>query len=618
MTSYYAELKGRISEGIRTAILKAGYGADGIDIGDSIDFSKSFGDISSSVAFRIAKTEGSSAKEVAAKISSNMEGIAEAEKFTAENGFINIHLDRGSFAKNVIGWADGWRRGGKKSGRVIIEYPSVNPNKPWHIGHLRNALLGNSIANIYSFNGREVEREDYIDDLGLQMVESLWGYLNLNSAPDKKFDHWLGEEYVKVNEHMKEHQMKEKLSELLILMEQEGTKESKLSREISERCIEAQHQTAFSYGIYHDVMVWESDLMREKIFEKGMRILKEKGVARKESGGEYAGCLIIDLTALENPPKELAKLQEGVKVLIRSDGTPTYVGKDISFHMWKLGLLGDEFNYREFASQPNGKAVFTTSREGKRMRFGNADEAINIVDARQDYPQAIVRLALSLVGGKELAERVHHLSYGEVELEGGALSGRKGTWKGFTADDLMAEATKKAEAMMSSREKISEDDREVAARKIAASAIKFEFLKVSPEKRITFSWSNALNMEGNSGPYCQYMHVRATRILENSGGETGDIASVVNLSEDGEFRLVKAISIAEHIAHKAGEEMRPSIVTEYLNDLSVAFARFYEAAPILKEKDAGKRKGRIALVRAFRDISGAMMALIGVEPVKIM
>ncbi len=618
VTTYYAELRQRISESIMKAAHLAGYSTEGMDVEGTIDFSRSFGDISSSVAFRIAKGAGVGAAEVAAKITSGMEKVAEAEKITPEGGFINIHLDRGAFAENVMEWAAGWKGDAGKKGKIIVEYPSVNPNKPWHIGHLRNALLGDSIANICAFNGGEVEREDYIDDLGLQMVESLWGWLNLSSSPDKKFDHWLGEEYVKVNKRIEEHPINKELSSLLIRMERKDTEESKLSREISERCIKAQHQTAFGYGIYHDVMVWESDLIREKIFEKGMEILAEKGVAKKEAEGEYAGCLIIDIGAVKDLPKELAKLKEGVKVLVRSDGTPTYVGKDIAFHMWKLGLLEDRFNYREFAKQPNGIAVYTTSEKGERMGFGNASEAINIVDARQDYPQAVLRLALSLIGGKELSERVHHLSYGEVELEGAALSGRKGTWKGFTADDLMDEAVKKAESMMSDRNNIDEKERKTIARKIAASAIKFEFLKVSPEKRITFSWGNALNMEGNSGPYCQYMYVRAVRIIENSGGKGGDIASASSLVNDQEFRLVKAISAAGQIAQKAEKEMRPSIITEYLNNLSAAFAGFYEAAPILKEEDAKKREARIALVHAFMNVSGVMMALVGIEPVGAM
>ncbi len=628
----YSKMKALAASLLGQAIENLGYKKMGeSELLQSISPSKLIGDVSSSAAFRIAKDSGESAEDVSKKIASNIKVKGNIEKVSAENGFINFYLKRKDFAIEVINHAlSPGDRGASKRGRAIIEYISVNPNKPWHVGHLRNALLGNTIANIYSAMGYDVTRQNYIDDLGLQVVESLWGYTNFGRKPDKKFDHWLGEEYVEVNKKLSDDKVKDEIKKLLADAERNGSDESKMLRDLSEKCVKAQYETAFSFGIYQDVMVWESDIVAAGLLQKALDILSSSGVIEKPKEGKYKDCIIMNLEKISDVPEDLRGLKESAKVLIRSDGTATYVAKDIAFHMWKFGIIKDPFNYSLFLSQPNGAPLYTTSRSGSpgSGKFNNALKSINVIDATQSYPQSVLRLAFSVMGRRDVAEGIVHLAYGQVELEEGKLSGRSGNWSGFSADDLLAEAKMKARSLITERFKLSEEDRAEISEEVARSAIIFEFLKTSPEKKIIFSWNRALNFEGNSGPYCQYMHARASRIIETaeSGGARVDKIRSAYLSgadanhdygfdSEQEFALIKRAAVLEETTEKAASELRPNIIVEYLNSLAVAFAAFYEAAPVLKARNAEERDARLLLTYVVKETMRKALGLLGIEAI---
>ncbi|MEM3827543.1 MAG: arginine--tRNA ligase, partial [Candidatus Micrarchaeaceae archaeon] len=234
---------------LANAIASAGYNASEEDIKMSISPSKLLGDISSSIAFKLA-SNGDVPQKVAEKIAFFAKPPDMVESVSPERGFINFYLSRTKFSLATLLYALFPSHTIASAGRrVIVEYPSVNPNKPWHIGHLRNALLGNAIANIYEYSGYEVKREDYIDDLGAQVIESLWGYMNLGKSPDKKFDHWIGEEYVDVNKRLGEKEVVNSIKKLAIEAEKQGTNEARILAELSQKCVIAQRETAFSYGI---------------------------------------------------------------------------------------------------------------------------------------------------------------------------------------------------------------------------------------------------------------------------------------------------------------------------------------------------------------------------------
>ncbi|MGC8652342.1 MAG: arginine--tRNA ligase [Candidatus Micrarchaeia archaeon] len=616
-----------ISSSIREAITAVGFAASDEEIFNSITPSKMFGDISSSISFRIASALSKNVAEVVAAIASAMQPQGIVKSVAVEGGFLNFHLDKGQFSIAVINYIRNEleqnampQKEGSAIATAMVEYPSVNPNKPWHIGHLRNALIGDVIANLLEAVGTNVIRTDYIDDLGLQIAESVWWQIKSGATtpPGMKYDRWLGEEYVKANKFMEEHDSSAEINSTLDLIERDGTYESKLARDMAKACIEAQYETAFSYGIYHDLMVWESDIVRKRLLEEGLGILEQRGFAKKAEDGDFKGCIVIDLSSIKELPKEYSGVSESTKVLVRSNGVPTYLAKDIAFHMWKFGVIEDPFSYEAFIErQPNGKAIYTTSENGSKMRFGPASIGVNVIDARQSYPQALVRLAFKVIGRNDIAENIKHLAYGEVEIESGSLSGRKGTWLGYTADELLEEAIRKAQQSITGRFHFSAEEQSRVAMSVGLAAIKFEFLKLGIEKKIIFSWERALNFEGNSGPYLQYMYARASRILEEAGNFEASDADIRLLASDIEFSLIKVLSRAQSVIGKAAREYKPNTVVEYAVELADLFAKFYEQCPVLKA-DPAVKSARLALLDAFCIIMRKVLHIIGIEALQRM
>ncbi len=577
------------------------------------------GDISTGVSFKVGKLEERSPKEIAGLLAGSIKRPECVESVSAENGFINFRLDRGRFWDGSVAELIGLRNRTKsdigKGKRAIIEYPSVNPNKPWHIGHVRNALIGDTISNLYESCGYSVERENLINDMGLQVAETVWGCIHIKESPNKKYDHWLGELYVKVNKLMEGRDLKEELSQMLSLIEQDGTYESKIERKMAEKCVAAQYETAFNYRIYQDLLVWESDIVRARLLEKALKLLEDKKAITREKEGKYAGCTIINFTNVTALPENFKGLKETVKVLIRANGTATYAAKDIAFHMWKFGMIEDPFTYSQFIEkQPNGRALSTTSAQGRRLAHGEFMRAINVIDASQSYEQEVVKLAFLLLGREDIAGNIRHLAYNVVELESGSFSGRKGTWVGYSADDLFEEAKGKAQKLITERLKLDESEKAKVAESVALASIKFEFLRISPERKIVFSWERALNFEGISGPYCQYMHARASRITESASAQ-GRLPSGTHPSSvtDEEFRLVKQLSRHAHITEKACREERTNVITDYCGELASAFSSFYEKVPVLKAASKEDIESRVGLVSAFKDTLQSMLALLGID-----
>ena len=627
--SPYMALKSSIAEALASAVKGAGYNADDSDIARSLDFSKGSGDIASTISLKIAKALNRNPIEVSSAISGGIKPISGISAIDTSNGFINFHIDRKSFSASVIrevlkngAYCTSSKGNGKK---VIVESPSVNPVHPWHVGQVRSALLGDTLSRIFEACGYSVERQDYIDDLGFQAAQAIWGLMHLERLgialdTSKKYDHALGDVYVKVNAFMDGNDIKGEVDETLKNMEIDGTYESIISRESSESYVNAEYKTAFAFNIFHDVLVWESDIVRENLLEKSLQILKNKGIAKELKEGKYANCLVIDFNDIKELPEEFKGLKESIKVLVRSNGAPNYLAKDIAFHMWKFGLLDNTFKYSKFMDQPNGKALYSTSKSGSIMNFGNGSVSINTIDARQSYEQNLIKMVLEAIGEKEKAYGFKHIAYGVVELENAKLAGRKGTWVGYTADDLLKETYERAVSLIGTRFNLAEDAKERIARDISVAAIRFEFLKLSQEKKLTFSWESALNFEGNSGPYCQYMYARATRIIENSGIDAKEIIEAYAgvLDSDHEFALVKQFSIAKDIIEKAAAEYKTNAIIDYISGTALAFSKFYEHDSVLKADSKERMLARLALVLAFKKVMGEMLAIAGINAVERM
>ena len=625
MSFNYITIKESIASALRDSI--KGSAISDTDLDNSIGMSKGFGDISCSIALNIGKREGRNPEEVADSIIAAMKKPQCVSLVEQKAGFINFTLDRGKATKDAISDILASREECLRSDiangdRAIIEYPSVNPAHPWHIGHLRSALLGDTIANIHDRCGAYVEREDYIDDLGLQATQAVWGYMHpeLVEAAKKqegKFDHWLGNIYVEVNAKAKDERINKLINETVVKIEDNNTEESKVAREVTGKCVEAYYLTSFDYGIYHDVLIRESDIVHERLLDKAIAVLRDKGIISAGSG-KYENCTVIDFTGIEGLPKEISNAKEKIKVLVRSNGVPTYVAKDIAFHMWKFGLLDNPFKYSVFIVQPNGKELYITSQKGDSKDFGSMNKAINTIDARQSNEQAAVKFSIMKMEGSK-GKSLMHVAYGVVDLETGHLAGRKGTWIGFTADELLEESKKKAAALMSDKLVKNKAEQEYIIKNIALSGIKFEFLKISPEKRIIFSWARALNFEGNSGPYCQYMHARASRLIEDSKAEQlqASDADFSGATSNQEFNLVKQLMLGRYMLEKSYRELRPNVLTDYANDLAQAFSKFYESSPILKA-DEKTRMARLLLVMAFKEMMGGVLRTLGITPLERM
>lgn len=538
---------------------------------------KGMGDFSSTIAFMLAKKSGKNPKEIAEefKIKNKL-----FEKVEAVNGYINFYLSE-RYYEGVVKKKIGKKT--KKKKKVIVEFPSVNPNKPWHVGHLRNALLGDSIANIYEYLGYDVERMDYIDDLGLQFAQSLYSYLKMNKKISGKIDHWLGKEYVKIVKLIEEDKEAERrVREILAKMEKGEIKEA---RWLAEECVKAQYETAFKFGIFHDVLVFESDIVHE-VFERGMEMLKKSNVLEYCKEGENAGCYVF-------------KSAGGEKVLIRSDGTATYTGKDVIFALWKFGKL-EGIKFREFVKQPNGKTAYKSSADGKEANFGNADIVINVIGIEQTLPQEVIGEVLSRFKIGEY----HHLAYAHVKLEKERFSGRKGVWVGYTADELFEDGVKKVEGRVADRE---------TAKRIVNSAIRFAFLRVHATKEVVFDWERALSTEGDSGPYLLYSYVRAMSILNKAGKIPADDGYRYN--EDEKY-LIKRIAEFENLAESSAKNMDPHIIAVYLLEVAKLFHSFYAKYRVLQAEE-GKLK-RILLVKKFAETLKNGLELLGIESVERM
>ncbi|MHB1830496.1 MAG: arginine--tRNA ligase [Candidatus Micrarchaeaceae archaeon] len=623
------ELDGWFSEAIKSAIEKAypGSGISTLQVNNSISIPKSgFGDISSNIAIRLSKFAKKKPSEIASEIIKNIEKGRFVSEIREDAGYINANINEVAYSKAVIESVgrDGDRYGRSSIGngeKVIVEYPSINPNKPCVVSHLRNALIGDSISNILSFCSYKVEREDYIDNLGLQMAETLWGWKNLSDKPDKKFDQWLGEQYVIVNRRLEAggEEMKGQVHSILRTIENTDTEESKMLRGIAERCIKAQRETLFKYGIYHDVLIWEGDIVKARLLEKALEIGFEKGIFERPTEGKYAGCVVVRLEKIAKFAKELEGSREDSKVIIRSNGAATYIAKDFAFHLWKFGLLNSEFHYKEFMDQPNGRALFTTAPDGNTMGFGNVKKAINVIAVQQSYEQRIIKVLFSLIGRDDIADNLVHLSYGMVNLEGITLSTRKGTWMGkgrdYTADVLLEEAVAKALDATKRSGKLSDDSKAgQISEAIGIAAIRFEFLRMSPKKPMVFSWNDALNFEGNSGPYCMYSYTRAGKVLKKGGYASRSIDSGIygKVTRGDDFELVKIIGSADKAVEEAAGEYSPDVIADYIIKLTTAFNRFYESMQVL---NSDAKEFRMELIHAYMITLSNMLALLGIRTV---
>ena len=592
------------------------------------------GDFGTAVAFQLARVFRKAPKIIAEEIIERLElpeGITDVK---AVNGYINFYIDYSHFGKSLVeeilkngeAYGEGKLGEGRK---VIVEHTSVNPTKPLHMGHARNAVLGDTMARIMRKLNYTVEVQNYIDDLGVQFAQVLWGYLNMreeferiegelrNKGLKEDFiDHVMGLLYVEVNREIEEiPEVDRKVRELMKKLEEGDNEIAEIGRKLAERVVKAQMLTTYRMGITYDLLSWESDIMRSGIFEEAYELIEANKNFFWGEEGKYKGAFVMDLRKL------FPDMKNPFLVLKRSDGTAMYTGKDIAYHLWKFGKVDADMLYKLWDRIENHE-TWTTAPDGEEMpgKFGRGDVVINVIGSEQRHPQMAVKYALQLLGFEDAAQNFHHLAYEHVVREEGKFSGRKGTWVGFTVDEVLNEAVQRAKELVEEKNpSLSEEEKNRIAEAVGVGAVRFNLVKYSADKIITFRWDDVLNFEGESAPYIQYAHARCASIVrkaEESGVETtwrtllekADFSKLTNREKE----LIKLLAKFPTVIESAGRDIKPHLVPAHLNELASLFNKFYMDHPVLKAEE-GIREERLLLVLAVKQVLRNGLELLGIE-----
>ncbi|MEN3048042.1 MAG: arginine--tRNA ligase [Candidatus Caldarchaeales archaeon] len=616
---------------IRRAIEEARKALERAGVGEPRAFptkSLAFGIVTSTSAFEEAKEKGidamAHAEEVASRARQHV-GPLLADVRAAQPGYVNFYPDWSRFSEAVVrGVLEDVRSflyEGLGGGEVVVEHTSVNPNKALHVGHARNVCIGDTVYRLMSKAGRKVTVLNYVDDSGAQMAELLLGFtelgFDLNPPLGTRFDEYCGDSvYVEVNRRAKvDAEIEAKRRRVAKELEERGSEAFRLSREIALRVLRDQLRTCYRLGASYDLLVRESDVVVSGLWDETFARLKESGVIYVADRGAKAGCWVADLS--DHPV--LSK--EGDEVLVKSDGSTTYVARDIAFALWKLGESRSSLKFSLWEVR-DGRPTYISSDEGVPLRPGSPSLVITVVDSRQRRPQEVVRHALSRIGVS--ADRYLHYSYEPVllskrsaemlgaraERSAVQMSGREGIY--FKVEQVLDELVEVAARETSSRrpEWPPEKVREVAEA-IAVGAFRYGMLKVDSDKQIVFDIEESLRLEGDTGPYLQYSVVRAKKILlkaEEAGLEPSP-APVEDLTPR-EMQLVREISVAPLAFEDAVRTLRIRTLVTQARTLATAFNEFYEGCPVI---GGGPNAGfRLSLVAAYARVQEELLETLGV------
>ncbi len=627
---------------------------------------RAMGDLGVTVAFELARVLRKTPRAIAAEIVGALGPIDGVERVEpAPNGYVNVFLDRARFARRVLAPPPSPSRTGRGIRKAIVEHTAINPNKAAHVGHLRNAALGDTLVRLLRFLGVPVEVQNYIDDTGVQVADVVVGLLHLERLPlaevaalaeRPRFDHYCWDLYARVTAWYDDDPERLELrSRALHDLEADADPTARLGRLVADRIVRCHLATMDRMNIEYDLLTWEGDILRLHFWSRAFEVLKETGAVRLETTGPQAGCWVMPLDG-DVPPEGDAGAGEGgpksrSKVIVRSNGTVTYVGKDIAYQFWKLGVLERDFHYRPHGVQRSGHRLWsTTSGAGEaaadNAAFGRADAVYNVIDTRQAYLQQLLKQALTAVGRGAEAERSVHVSYEMVALSPATaralghavdsrtdrpfveVSGRKGL--GVKADDLLDRLTSAARGEVITRHAdLSADDAEATgiATAIATAAIRYFMIKYSRGKLIAFDIDEALSFEGESGPYVQYAAVRAANILRklydrdglNDETLTAALAALPAgpLADPGDgtatWALLLEAARLEEIADQSIRALELSVLAKYAFGLAQMFNTFYHRCPVVNEEDEPTRLWRAGTVLYCRLQLTRTLALMGCE-----
>ena len=619
------------------------------------------GDLATPVCFGLAKHLRRAPRLIAAELAAELppiEGVRSVE--AAGAGYVNVRFDRAAYAAAVFSDAKPPRARGPKA---IIEHTNINPNKAAHIGHLRNAVLGDTLVRMLRALGRRVEVQNYIDNTGVQVADVVAGFRFLRGmgpaqvralARDSgtRFDFYCWDLYAEISQRFasKDEQALGWRAETLKALESGEGELAELGEVVADAIVLCHLATMRRIGVSYDVLPRESEILKYRFWSAAFALLKSREAIRFETTGKNAGCWVMPSELFRGGPKRKGggskrvdeEGRDGPKVIVRSNGTVTYVGKDIAYQMWKFGLLeGRDFRYVPMPGPAAGGAWVTSATDGAgdAPGFGHGDEVYNVIDVRQAYLQDVVRASLKALGFRQQARHSVHFSYEMVALsplccaELGIelpdkerskayveVSGRKGL--GVKADDLIDLLIETAlEEVRSRHSELDGEECRSIAEKIAVGALRYFMLRFTRNTVIAFDFREALAFEGETGPYVQYAAVRARNILRKHGESRGARAANAEppsrealarqLEDEQMWQLVRAMSFSQWSVARAAEAGEPAQVARNAFQAAQAFNNFYHQTHILNEMDPERQAVQLAVVRLALDDLTRMMRVMG-------
>ena len=648
----------RLTEHLR-AVLKAKYDLQLENIPLEIPPELKFGELATPIAFELARKLRKAPKVIAQEIVAALTGLDGFSSFeVAGAGYINARLDRTAGVRRTAATEAGSQA---SSGiHSLVEHTSINPNKAAHIGHLRNAILGDTFVQLLRAAGQKVDVQNYIDNTGVQVADVVVGFQHLEGKSlaevrllldelkqkGQRIDYYCWDLYAKTSQWYtsgtaEENEARKKLRYAALHELERGDNETAEVAELISTAVLRRHlETMLRLEIEYDFLPRESEILHLKFWEAAFEQLKKTGVLYFETEGKNKGCWVMTRPGAETTEGET---NEDAKVIVRSNGTVTYVGKDIAYHLWKFGLLGKDFGYKPFFSYPNHECWISAEKGIEpHPQFGGAQAIYNVIDARQSDPQSNVIQALRGMGYAEQADRYTHFSYEMVALTPRCavelgydvsaedlersyieVSGRKGF--GVKADDLLDKLIAAARAEVDARQTGRDDaERQRIAEQIAIGALRYFMLKFTRNSVIAFDFKDALSFEGETGPYIQYAVVRARNIFRKAG--TTPEAELVKLSGLAEFGSYLEGEAAEDIwalwlcaarrtlvLEQCIANSEPAYLAKHAFQLAQEFNNFYHKHHILTEEDPARKTFLLATAAvALRELVLALSWL-GIE-----
>ncbi|MFZ1141146.1 MAG: arginine--tRNA ligase [Candidatus Sulfotelmatobacter sp.] len=620
--------------------------------------------------FPLAKPLRSAPLKIAEAIRTDVgtiQGIVEMQ--VAPPGYLNVKIDRAWMATALA--ADAKPAAEIPRGKILVEHSSINPNKAAHIGHLRNAILGDTFVRLLRYEGRSVDIQNYIDNTGVQVADVVVGFTHIEKKSraeiealtrQPRFDYYCWDLYARVSQwYAEDKQHLQVRLQTLHAIEDAATETAAIADLISVAVLRRHLETMDRLDIEYDFLPRESEILHLHFWDAAFIKLKESGVLTFESEGKNKGCWVMRRAGTAKPTsttedsestEEDKITEEDQKVIVRSNGTVGYVGKDIAYHMWKFGLLGRDFGYRKFYRYPNGHDCWISTANGEKdhPHFGDVAEIYNVIDARQSEAQNTVVEALRGLGHDDAASHYTHFSYEMVALTPRCaaelgynlsdedktrsyieVSGRKGF--GVKADDLLDTLIASAKKEVDSRHpQLSDPERLKIATQIAIGALRYFMLKFTKQSVIAFDFKEALSFEGETGPYAQYAVVRATSIFRKAGidpetfcgGGAGnisaaDLANYLSGEAGNEFwELWLASSKTSYVIDKCIATTEPAYLAKHVFQLAQLFNTFYHRYPILSEPDERRKQFLLATVAVVRRGLIRCLAVMGITVPPVM